>query len=151
MVEVELSGCSVDSNHNEVAGKLLKVMLDSMVPSHSPSPEPGSTHSGSSPVKTTPQPISLETLNSLAMHAKIRLMEMIKMHLIKVVEAKNLDRQVTPALLETYSRLLVRLGTRNFQCESLSWEGRGGAGCDLLEPVAAVLGGEGLGVIYWSQ
>ncbi len=61
-------------------------------------------------------PISLQTLNSLAMHAKIRLMEIIKVHLIKVVEGKNMDGQVTPALLETYSRLLVWLGTRNFQC-----------------------------------
>ena len=106
--------CShVDSNNNEVSGKLLKVMLDSMIPGHTPSPETGSAQSAG---KTTPLPISLQILNSLAMHAKIRLMEMIKMHLIKVVEGKNLDGQVTPALLETYSRLLVWLGTRNFQC-----------------------------------
>ena len=51
------------------------------------------------------------------MHAKIRLMEMIKAHLIKVVESKSPEGQITPALLETYSRLLVWLGTRNFQCK----------------------------------
>ena len=63
-----------------------------------------------------PLPIPLCTLNSLAMHAKIRLMEMIKIHLIKTVETKTPEAKITSALLETYSRLLVWLGTRSFQC-----------------------------------
>lgn len=91
-------------------------------PSQKPTPtsREATPSSETSPPAGTKQalPIPLCTLNSLAMHAKIRLMEMIKTHLIKVVEAKSAEgQQITPALLETYSRLLVWLGTRNFQCE----------------------------------
>ena len=111
----------VDSNNNEVSPKLLKMMLDAMLPPHkaTPTPAEATLSSGESrpSCKVVATPISLQTLNSLAMHAKIRLMEMIKVHLIQVVEGKNLEGQVTPALLETYSRLLVWLGTRNFQCK----------------------------------
>ena len=75
-------------------------------------------------------PLSLPALNSLAMHAKIRLMEMVKTHLIRVAEnskqgqptaSSNMSdgadsgQTITQPLLETYSRLLVWLGTRNFQ------------------------------------
>ncbi len=99
-----------DSNNIEVSSKLLDVLLTSMLPS-------GDREA---------TPISLWALNTLAMHAKIRLMEMIKVHLIKVVKA---FKQVPPptdtptisaALLETYSRLLVWLGTRNFQGKSVT-------------------------------
>ncbi|XP_064390219.1 mediator of RNA polymerase II transcription subunit 23-like [Halichondria panicea] len=109
---------NIYSNNIEVSSKLLDVLLTSMLPS-------GDREA---------TPISLWALNTLAMHAKIRLMEMIKVHLIKVVKA---FKQVPPptdtptisaALLETYSRLLVWLGTRNFQAhlipavfESQAW------------------------------
>lgn len=71
------------------------------------------------------RPISLRALNSLAMHAKIRLMDMIKTHIVKVVKSPKPSPPstvsdvpaVTASLLETYSRLLVWLGTRNFQGE----------------------------------
>lgn len=89
-------------------------MLEAMLPPQGNQPSPNSTDSSGTAEMATP--ISLQTLNSLAMHAKIRLMEMIKTHLIKVVETKTPEGQITPALLETYSRLLVWLGTRNFQC-----------------------------------
>ncbi len=103
--------------------KLLKIMLDGMLPPQNATPTPReatpSSSRTTSPVNVDPPlPIPLRTLNSLAMHAKIRLMEMIKTHLIKVVEAKTPEAKITPALLETYSRLLVWLGTRNFQCRS---------------------------------
>ena len=49
-----------------------------------------------------------------------RLMEKVKVHLVKVAEAVKHPLgpdtpTITHALLETYSRLLVWLGTRNFQ------------------------------------
>ena len=49
-------------------------------------------------------------------------MEKVKLHLVKVAESAKQPQGVeTPpishALLETYSRLLVWLGTRNFQSE----------------------------------
>lgn len=101
--------------------KLLKIMLEAMLPtrnalstSSEATPPPKDT---SPPSTKLALPIPLRALNSLAMHAKIRLMEMIKTHLIKVVEAKSPEGQITSALLETYSRLLVWLGTRNFQCK----------------------------------
>ena len=95
-------------------------MLDTMV---TPSSTDTQTEGGASLQEATPIPIG--ALSLLAMHAKIRLMEMIKTHLIKVVESTKLvpspmnSVSITPALLETYSRLLVWLGTRNFQCEYL--------------------------------
>lgn len=115
-----------DSNNNDISTKLLKIMVEAMLPSQKPPPtsrEATPTSSEISPHAGTAValPIPLRTLNSLAMHAKIRLMEMIKTHLIKVVEAKSPEGQITPALLETYSRLLVWLGTRNFQCKQLQW------------------------------
>ena len=50
---------TVDSNNNEVSGKLLEILLEGMVPSLADSP---------------PTPLSLLALNTLAMHAKIRLL-----------------------------------------------------------------------------
>lgn len=49
-----------------------------------------------------------------------RLMDKVKNHLVQVAEAsKQLSGgqspAITAALLETYSRLLIWLGTRNFQ------------------------------------
>lgn len=49
-----------------------------------------------------------------------RLMDKVKLHLVQVAEAsKQLPASqppaITAALLETYSRLLIWLGTRNFQ------------------------------------
>ncbi len=103
-----------------MSSKLLKIMLEAMLPPQKTPPTSSSSppsELASSKDVNLATPISLPTLNSLAMHAKIRLMEMIKTHLIKVVEAKSSEGlQITPALLETYSRLLVWLGTRNFQC-----------------------------------
>ena len=109
-----------DSNNNEISAKLLKIMLEAMLPPQNTLLTSSETTPLSSPAESAELsvPLSLHTLNSLAMHAKIRLMEMIKTHLIKVVEAKMPEGQITPALLETYSRLLVWLGTRNFQCKA---------------------------------
>lgn len=102
--------------------KLLTIMLEAMLPPQNTTPtssEATPSSAPSSPARSSLSlPIPLRTLNSLAMHAKIRLMEMMKTHLIKAVEAKSPEVQITPALLETYSRLLVWLGTRNFQCQS---------------------------------
>lgn len=52
-------------------------------------------------------------------------MDKVKLHLMKVAEAAKQPPgpdtpTITHALLETYSRLLIWLGTRNFQSE-LSW------------------------------
>ena len=41
-------------------------------------------------------------------------MDKVKGHLVKVAESKQLS-SITAALLETYSGLLIWLGTRNFQ------------------------------------
>ena len=50
-----------------------------------------------------------------------RLMDKVKHHLVQVAEASKLSSShppaITAALLETYSRLLIWLGTRNFQSE----------------------------------
>lgn len=87
--------------------------------------------------------LPLPSLSTIAMHAKIRckctvviaytvcyrgcvcmclsrLMDKVKHHLVQVAEASkqlstNQPPAITAALLETYSRLLIWLGTRNFQ------------------------------------
>ena len=53
-----------------------------------------------------------------------RLMDKVKHHLVQVAEASkqlstNQPPAITAALLETYSRLLIWLGTRNFQSEKV--------------------------------
>jgi len=48
-------------------------------------------------------------------------MEKVKAYLVKVAEsAKQPQSTITAALLEAYSRLLIWLGTRNFQSETKS-------------------------------
>ncbi|KAL5478126.1 hypothetical protein EMCRGX_G025007 [Ephydatia muelleri] len=90
-------------NSNE---KLLNVLLESTVGSPTSSPSP-----------TTP--LACTTLNVLIMHAKVRLMDKFKNHLIKIAEVpKQADPQpLVHALLESYGRLLVWLGTRNLQTQ----------------------------------
>ena len=46
-------------------------------------------------------------------------MDKVKGHLVKVAESKLLS-SITSALLETYSGLLIWLGTRNFQSMSIT-------------------------------
>lgn len=98
---------NIYSNNPEISSQLLNILLQALV---------------GSPPDSTPLPLPLPALNTLAMHAKIRLMEKVKLHLVKVAEsAKQPQGMETPpishALLETYSRLLVWLGTRNFQTQ----------------------------------
>ena len=55
-----------------------------------------------------------------------RLMEKVKAYLVKVAEsAKQPQSTITAALLEAYSRLLIWLGTRNFQSETKSIRPKG--------------------------
>lgn len=121
---------SSDSNNSEVSTKLLNILIEAVAPS---SP-------GSMPDLCM---LPLRSLSTIAMHAKIRscdghplcciyhvsfppfrLMDKVKHHLVQVAEAsKQLPAgqppTITPALLETYSRLLIWLGTRNFQSQWL--------------------------------
>ena len=58
---------------------------------------------------------------SVVFPSSLSLLPAFQTHLIKVVESfKQVPApdtaSITPSLLETYSRLLVWLGTRNFQC-----------------------------------
>jgi mediator of RNA polymerase II transcription subunit 23 len=99
---------SVYSNNTEVSSKLLNILIDAVAPSSS---------SGATPDLCM---LPLRSLSTIAMHAKIRLMDKVKHQLVQVAEAsKQLPSghppTITPALLETYSRLLIWLGTRNFQ------------------------------------
>ena len=118
---------SLDSNNTEVSSKLLNILIDAVAPSSS---------SGTTPDLCM---LPLRSLSTIAMHAKIRsggpicsnvvlhssltrLMDKVKHHLVQVAEAsKQLPSghppTITPALLETYSRLLIWLGTRNFQSQ----------------------------------
>ena len=122
--------CFSDSNNSEVSTKLLNILIEAVAPS---SP-------GSMPDLCM---LPLRSLSTIAMHAKIRscdghplcclyhvsfppfrLMDKVKHHLVQVAEAsKQLPAgqppTITPALLETYSRLLIWLGTRNFQSQWL--------------------------------
>jgi mediator of RNA polymerase II transcription subunit 23 len=98
---------SVYSNNADVSSKLLNILIEAVAPPHSTST---SDH----------RVLPLPSLSTIAMHAKIRLMDKVKHHLVQVAEASkqlstNQPPAITAALLETYSRLLIWLGTRNFQ------------------------------------
>lgn len=63
-------------------------------------------------------PLSMATLDSLTVHAKMSLIHSIVSHIIKVPVGSNM----APALVETYSRLLVyteieSLGIKGFLSE----------------------------------
>lgn len=62
-----ISLSQADSNNNEVSNRLLAIMLEAMVPPATASQERGEA-----------TPIPLRALNLIAMHPKIRLMEMVK-------------------------------------------------------------------------
>lgn len=61
-----------DSNTNDVISRLLTIMLEAMVP---PSASQGG---GGGATAKEATPIPLKALNLIAMHPKIRLMEMVK-------------------------------------------------------------------------
>nr|CAI5826619.1 unnamed protein product [Callosobruchus analis] len=62
----------------------------------------GSTKSGSSPTS----PLSMTVLDSLTVHSKMSLIHSIVTHVIKLAQGKS-GMPLSPALVETYSRLLV--------------------------------------------
>ena len=63
-----------DSNTNDVINRLLTIMLEAMVP---PSTSASQGGGGGATTKEA-TPIPLKALNLIAMHPKIRLMEMVK-------------------------------------------------------------------------
>ena len=65
---------STDSNTNDVITRLLNIMLEAMVPPPSASTSQG----GGGATAKEATPIPLKALNLIAMHPKIRLMEMVK-------------------------------------------------------------------------
>lgn len=69
-----------------------------------------STNSNSQPIPTVPLP--MVTLDSLTVHAKMSLIHSIVAHMIKQAQAQTKGtmsnvNNMDPALVETYSRLLV--------------------------------------------
>lgn len=79
---------STDSNNNDISQRLLTIMLDAMVPSAT------STNQEGGATMNEATPIPLKALNLIAMHPKIRLMEMVK------VEGQLVAKRVCSELMD---------------------------------------------------
>jgi len=76
------------------------------------------------PVTTPVSPLSVQILDSLTVHTKMSLIHNIVTHIMKVASTKSTAPGLSPALIETYARLLVymeieSLGIKGFICKNL--------------------------------
>lgn len=75
-------------------------------------------NSTTGPVNPSPTtPLSVQILDSLTVHTKMSVIHNIVAHIIKVAQNKN-NQNLSPALIETYARLLVYM-----EIESLGIKG----------------------------
>lgn len=79
------------------------------------------TSTAVSQTQVTPLPLSLQILDSLTVHTKMSLIHNIVTHIMKL--SSNKSQNLSPALVETYARLLVymeieSLGIKGFMCKS---------------------------------
>lgn len=103
-----------DSTNNEYFMRPLQVLLETIHGNQkSQTPMPGNCMAAG-----PTQPLSVEILDSLTVHAKMSLIHGIVSNIIKLAQAKS-NLALAPALVETYSRLLVyteieSLGVKGF-------------------------------------
>ncbi|CAG0897084.1 unnamed protein product [Cyprideis torosa] len=101
--------CNAYSTNQEYFPRPMGALVERLVPTmdsvHGTRPQtemPGSNCFASGP----PTPLSLELLDSLTVHAKMSLIHNIVSHVLKLAKSKS-TLALPPALVETYSRLLV--------------------------------------------
>ncbi|XP_058805246.1 mediator of RNA polymerase II transcription subunit 23-like isoform X2 [Phymastichus coffea] len=102
---------------NDYFTKSMAVLFESIQKSHPQ--QPMQNLQANQPTVNNPTtPLSMAMLDSLTVHAKMNLIHQIVQHMVKTAHSKN-QMPLPPALVETYSRLLVYteieiLGIKNF-------------------------------------
>lgn len=115
--------CNAFSTNQDFFNRPMAVLLDTIYNPKNPTGTVGTTGSLATPTV----PLSMSVLDSLTVHSKMSLIHRIVTHMIKAAQTKNTLPNSTimaPALVETYSRLLVyteieSLGIKGFLAQLL--------------------------------
>ncbi|XP_034947212.1 mediator of RNA polymerase II transcription subunit 23 [Chelonus insularis] len=101
--------CNAYSTYQEYFSRPMATLVDTVLgPQKNQTQQASSTNLQNSSVLATGPitPLSMSVLDSLTVHAKMSLIHSIVTHVIKLAQSKS-NMPLTPALVETYSRLLV--------------------------------------------
>lgn len=102
--------CNAYSTNTEYFNRPMQALVDTILgtqkgPQQTPVPPPLNNAALANGPTT---PLSMSILDSLTVHSKMSLIHAIVTHVIKLAQAKsNMALSLAPALVETYSRLLV--------------------------------------------
>ncbi|XP_059485779.1 mediator of RNA polymerase II transcription subunit 23 isoform X2 [Neocloeon triangulifer] len=96
--------CNAYSTNQDYFTRPMAALVETIFGSQKPGQTPIATPSGMSNGPTTP--LSMEVLDSLTVHSKMSLIHSIGTHVVKLAQSKS-HLPLAPALVETYSRLLV--------------------------------------------
>lgn len=105
---------------NDISNNILNALLNSsssIKPQHQTPDEDESAL-----MSRTAIPLSMDCVNLMVMQAKVKMSDKIKVQLMRATDALKQPHTsesslVTPALLETFSRVLLWSGTKNFQSQ----------------------------------
>ncbi len=122
--------CNAYSTNNEYLSRPMAALVDAVLGSQrGTQPQPAissSSQSNNAALASGPTtPLSMAILDSLTIHAKMSLIHSIVTYVIKLAQSKS-NTALAPALVETYSRLLVyteieSLGIKGFISKILFW------------------------------
>ncbi|XP_065332205.1 mediator of RNA polymerase II transcription subunit 23 isoform X2 [Cloeon dipterum] len=96
--------CNAYSTNQEYFTRPMAALVETIFGSQKQGQAPMNTNNGMSNGPTTP--LSMEALDSLTVHSKMSLIHSIGSHVVKLAQSKS-HMPLAPALVETYSRLLV--------------------------------------------
>ncbi|XP_053676099.1 mediator of RNA polymerase II transcription subunit 23 [Anopheles nili] len=99
--------CNAYSTQTDYFSRPMQALIDTIL-GNSKNPQANMVGSGVQPLPTAP--LSMRVLDSLTIHSKMSLIHSIVMHMIKQAQNKSSipnGNNMAPALVETYSRLLV--------------------------------------------
>lgn len=99
--------CNAYSTNQEYFSRPMAALVDTILGSKGPTGAAGSASVNPLPSTSGPTtPLSMSILDSLTVHSKMSLIHSIVTHVIKLAQSKS-NMALAPALVETYSRLLV--------------------------------------------
>ena len=115
--------CNAYSTNPEAFLRPMAVLIDAVQPASNRGTN-GSQGSSGSASPQPPAPLSMDILDSLTVHSKMSLIHSIVTQIMKMAQQKN-NMCPSPALVETYSRLLIyteieTLGIKGFMSQLLN-------------------------------